>query len=113
MYESWKIAAFYHFVELLDRDEWAERLIDHGLQVGLRGTVIFASEGINSTCAGSHEAVDTTTALLKPAPRFAAMEVKVSYADFCLSPKFKVKKKPETVTLRQDGADTLEEVGTY
>ena len=113
MSESWKIAAFYHFVELPDRDEWAERLIDHGLQVGLRGTIIFASEGINSTCAGSHEAVDATLALLKSDPRFAAMEVKVSYADFCPFPKFKVKKKPEIVTFRQDGADPRDEVGTY
>ena len=52
MSESWKIAAFYHFVELPDRDEWAERMVDHGLEVGLRGTIIFANEGINSTCAG-------------------------------------------------------------
>ena len=113
MSESWKIAAFYHFVELPDRDEWAERLIDHGLQVGLRGTIIFANEGINSTCAGSHEAVDATIALLKSDPRFAAIEVKYSYADFCPFPKFKVKKKPEIVTFRQDGADPRDEVGTY
>lgn len=113
MSESWKIAAFYHFVELPDRDEWAERIIDHGLQVGLRGTIIFASEGINSTCAGLHDAVDATIALLKSDPRFAALEVKYSYADFCPFPKFKVKKKPEIVTFRQHGADPRDEVGTY
>ena len=113
MSESWKIAAFYHFVELPDRDEWAERMVDHGLEVGLRGTIIFANEGINSTCAGSPEAVDATIALLKSDPRFAAIEVKYSYADFCPFPKFKVKKKPEIVTFRQAGADPREEVGTY
>jgi UPF0176 protein len=113
MSESWKIAAFYHFVELPDRDQWAERIIDHGLQVGLRGTVILANEGINSTCAGSHDAVDTTIRLLKADPRFVEMDVKYSYADFCPFPKFKVKKKPEIVTFRQAGADPREEVGTY
>ena len=113
MSESWKIAAFYHFVELPDRDEWAERMVDHGLEVGLRGTIIFANEGINSTCAGSPEAVDATIALLKSDPRFAAIEVKYSYADFCPFPKFKVKKKPEIVTFRQADADPREEVGTY
>lgn len=113
MSEVWKIAAFYHFTELPDRDEWAERMVDHGLSVGLRGTLIFAPEGVNSTCAGSEAAVDTTIALLKSDPRFESMEVKYSYADFNPFPKFKVKKKSEIVTFRQDGADPRDEVGTY
>lgn len=113
MSKSWKIAAFYYFVKLVDRDQWAERLVNYGLQVGLRGTIILAHEGINSTCAGSHEAIDQTIALLTSDPRFAAMEVKYSYADFCPFPKFKVKKKPEIVTFRQPGADPRDEVGTY
>jgi len=113
MPDRWKIAAFYHFTELPDRDAWAERMVDHGLKVGLRGTLIFALEGVNSTCAGSPEAVDATIALLQSDPRFAAMEVKYSYADFCPFPKFKVKKKPESVTFRQAGADPRDAVGTY
>jgi UPF0176 protein len=108
-----KIAAFYHFTDLPDCDAWAERMVDHGLEVGLRGTVIFAPEGVNSTCAGSHEAVDSTIALLQADPRFAALEVKYAYADFNPFPKFKVKKKPEIVTFRQPGADPREAVGTY
>lgn len=113
MFDSWKIAAFYHFTELPDRDEWAERMVDHGLSVGLRGTIIFAPEGVNSTCAGTHEAIDATIALLKSDPRFESMEVKYSFADFNPFPKFKVKKKPEIVTFRQPGANPLEDVGTY
>ncbi len=113
MSDNWKIAAFYHFTELPDRDEWAERMVDHGLKVGLRGTLIFAPEGVNSTCAGSAEAIDATIDLLRSDPRFATMEVKYSYADFCPFPKFKVKKKPEIVTFRQAGADPRDTVGTY
>ena len=48
MSDEWKIAAFYHFVELPDRDERADRLVDHGLKLGLRGSIILAPEGINS-----------------------------------------------------------------
>ena len=113
MSDSWKIAAFYHFVELPDRDQWADRLVDHGLEVGLRGTIILAHEGINSTCSGSHEAIDSTIALLRSDKRLEAMQVKYSYADFCPFPKFKVKKKPEIVTFRQQEADPLDQVGTY
>lgn len=113
MSKTWKIAAFYHFVELPDRDEWADRIVHHGLEVGLRGTIIIAKEGINSTCSGTHEAIDATIMLLKSDPRFESMEVKYSYADFCPFPKFKVKKKPEIVTFRQQGADPRDQVGTY
>jgi UPF0176 protein len=113
MSDTWKIAAFYHFTELPDCDDWAQRMVDHGLKVGLRGTIIFAPEGVNSTCVGSHEAIDATIALLKSDPRFEAMAVKYSYADFNPFPKFKVKKKPEIVTFRQPGADPREDVGTY
>ena len=113
MSDTWKIAAFYHFAELPDRDEWAERLVDHGLKVGIAWRFSFAPEGVNSTCAGSEEAIDATIALLKSDPRFEAMEVKYSFADFNPFPKFKVKKKPEIVTFRQDGADPRDAVGTY
>ena len=113
MPDSCKIAAFYHFTDLLDYDLWAKRMVEHGLVVGLRGTLIFAPEGVNSTCAGSPEAIDATIALLKSDARFEGMSVKYSYADFNPFPKFKVKKKPEIVTFRQQGADPRELVGTY
>lgn len=110
---SWKIAAFYHFTEFSDFEAWADRLVKHGLSVGLRGTIILAQEGINSTCSGSVEAIDSTIELLRSDERFKSMEVKYSYADFCPFPKFKVKKKPEIVTFRQSGADPRSAVGEY
>lgn len=111
--DTWKIAAFYHFTEFYDFESFADTLIEHGLKVGLRGTIILAQEGINSTCAGSVEAIDSTIQLIQSDPRFSDMEVKYSYAEFCPFPKFKVKKKPEIVTFRQAGADPREAVGTY
>ena len=110
---SWKIAAFYHFTEFSDFEIWADRLVEHGLSVGLRGTIILAQEGINSTCSGSVDAIDSTIELLRSDERFKSIEVKYSYADFCPFPKFKVKKKPEIVTFRQSGADPRSAVGEY
>ena len=111
--ETWKIAAFYHFAEFLDYEQFADLLVEHGLKVGLRGTIILAKEGINSTCSGTTNAIDSTISLIKSDARFSNMEVKYSYAEFCPFPKFKVKKKPEIVTFRQEGADPREMVGTY
>lgn len=111
--ETWKIAAFYHFAEFLDYEQFADLLVEHGLKVGLRGTIILAKEGINSTCSGTANAIDSTISLIKSDARFSDMGVKYSYAEFCPFPKFKVKKKPEIVTFRQEGADPREMVGTY
>lgn len=110
---EFKIAAFYHFVELPDFRELAERVRVHGERVGLKGTIIFAEEGLNSTCAGTVEAIDATIEFLRADPRLADLEVKYSYADFIPFPKFKVKQKAEIVTFRQANADPNQEVGTY
>ena len=69
-------------LELEDAD-WARRLEAQGETSGLQGTIIVAPEGINSTCAGSSEAVDALIALLRSDARFADLEVKYSQADFC------------------------------
>jgi UPF0176 protein len=113
MSEIWKIAAFYQFTELEDAPEWAARLDAVGAELGLRGTIIVAPEGLNSTCAGSPEAIDALIGMLRSDARFADLEVKYSAADFCPFPKYKVKQKPEIVTFRQAGADPQEAVGTY
>jgi UPF0176 protein len=113
MSKIWKIAAFYQFTEFNDSAEWAERLLKEGERLGIRGSIIIAPEGINSTCAGAPEALDAFIALLKSDARLAEMAVKYSQADFCPFPKFKVKQKPEIVTFRQEGADPQDAVGTY
>ncbi len=113
MSEIWKIAAFYQFADLNDSAEWAERLLALGKELNLRGTLIVAPEGINSTCAGLSDSIDKLIEVLKSDTRFAEMPVKYSEADFCPFPKFKVKQKPEIVTFRQEGADPQAEVGTY
>lgn len=113
MSEIWKIAAFYQFADLNDSAEWAERLLVLGKELNLRGTLIVAPEGINSTCAGLSDSIDKLIEVLKSDFRFAEMSVKYSEADFCPFPKFKVKQKPEIVTFRQEGADPQAKVGTY
>jgi UPF0176 protein len=110
---DWKIAAFYQFTDLADHEAFAERLVELGLRHGLRGTIIVAPEGINSTCSGSARAIDEVIAWLRGDPRFSSMEVKYSYAEFNPFPRFKVRKKPEIVTFRQAGADPRQAVGTY
>ena len=111
--DTWKIAAFYQFTELADFDKLADEIVNHGLELGIRGTFIISKEGINSTCSGRPSSIDAMLDLIKAHPCLADIEVKYSFADFCPFPKFKVKKKPEIVTFRQKGADPRETVGEY
>ena len=112
MSDLWKIAAFIILptcpTTMYGRSAWSDTDLWWGC-----AELIFAPEGVNSTCAGSPEAIDSTIALIKFDARFEGMSVKYSYADFNPFPKFKVKKKPEIVTFRQEGADPRELVGTY
>ena len=64
--ETWKIAAFYHFAEFLDYEQFADLLVEHGLKVGLRGTIILAKEGADPReMVGTYLEPDEWNELLK------------------------------------------------
>ena len=80
--DAWKIAAFYHFTDVADRDELALKIVDLGLRLELRGTIILAHEGINSTCAGSHAAIDTLIDFFNVGRSFCGYGRKVLFCGF-------------------------------
>ena len=52
------IAALYKFVTLQDPQALREPLLARCQQLGIKGTLLLAPEGINGTIAGSREAID-------------------------------------------------------
>ena len=48
----------YRFVDLPDRDELREPMLEHCLGLGLKGTVLLSPNGINFFLAGTQEATD-------------------------------------------------------
>ena len=107
------VAALYKFVTLDDFHEMREPLLDTCLQVGTRGTLLLAREGINGTIAGTREGVDAVLAYLKADPRLAALEHKESRDDHMPFYRMKVKLKKEIVTMGVAGIDPNDSVGTY
>lgn len=107
------VAALYHFVPLDKHEDLREPLIALGKELGVKGTLLLASEGINGTIAGSREAIDTLLGWLREDPRLAGLSHKESFCTLMPFYRYKVRLKKEIVTMGVPGVDPNEVVGHY
>lgn len=93
------VILFYKFINLPDPQiaALAQRTIC--AELGLKGRVIIASEGINATLEGTREQVDAYKAFLKNDPYFFDILVKESPSEGKSFYRLSVKVRPEIVTL--------------
>jgi UPF0176 protein len=114
---TYKVAALYQFVPLPDFREIKEPLHRMCLDLGIRGTLLLAHEGINGTVAGTEEGVDVLMAELREGSLFRGrldnLELKFSSAAEMPFKRMKVRLKKEIVTLGDPQTDPLRRVGTY
>ena len=52
------VTTFYHFITFPEVETLKEPLLEFCKEQGLKGTILIAREGINSTISGSREAID-------------------------------------------------------
>ena len=97
------IATFYRFVPLTALAELQRELMLEGEAAGLEGTILLAEEGINATIAGLPEELEAFLVALQARAPFADLMIKRSEmtARDQAFLRFKVKVKPEIVTLGQ------------
>ncbi len=107
------VAAFYHFTELPDYKMMRIPLKEFCDTHQLKGTILLAKEGINSTIAGSREAINAVLAYLRNDPRLQNLEHKESYCQGIPFQRMKVRLKKEIVTLGMPDIDPRYRVGTY
>ncbi len=96
------VAAFYHFQPLpsLGLENLAQKLETEGESRGLRGLLIFGSEGVNGTISGeSREKIDTYLTWLSHTLNFPALKAKYSFAPAWPFLRFRVRVREEIVTL--------------
>jgi UPF0176 protein len=114
---TYEVAALYQFVPLPDFRELKDPLHKLCLDLGIRGTLLLAQEGINGTVAGSHEAIDALMTELRGGTLFMGrldnLELKFSTATEMPFKRMKVRLKKEIVTLGDPQTDPLRRVGTY
>lgn len=107
------VAALYRFVPFDDFRDQQQPLLEKMESLGIRGTLLLASEGINGTIAGDRVSIDTILKHLRSDPRFAELEVKESECDQMPFKRTRVRLKKEIVTMGVEGIDPLQAVGTY
>jgi UPF0176 protein len=106
-------AAFYKFVELPDYAELRAPLLACCQANDVKGTILLATEGINSTIAGPAVGVRAVLAYLRRDPRLADLQHKEAWSAKAPFYRMKVRLKREIVTMGVPGIDPTLVVGTY
>jgi UPF0176 protein len=112
-----KVAAFYQFAALPDFRRLREPLRAICAELGLKGSVLLAHEGINGTLAGGDEAITALVEKLRHGALFGGrldnLELKFSRSSAMPFQRLKIRLKKEIVTLGDTSADPTRQVGIY
>ena len=112
--KPYRVLLYYMYVPIEDPEEFAKEHKAFCDELGLKGRILVASEGINGTVSGPVEQTDRYMEAMKQDPRFAEMVFKIDEADGHAFPKMKVRARPELVTLRlEDDVNPNEVTGKY
>jgi UPF0176 protein len=99
MTNHFPVILFYKYVEVADPPKLAGEQRALCVDLGLKGRILIAGEGVNGTLAGSEQAIETYAAALKGDIRFSDIDIKKSAGDPGTFPKLVVKVRPEIVAL--------------
>ena len=99
--------ASYRFVAVENPSALKERWLPIGRDLGVRGTILLAAEGINLFLAGNERSVRGMLRAIEAEDPFSALDLKESWSTQVPFRRFKVKVKPEIVTFRQAGVDPV------
>ncbi len=105
--------AFYHFVQLPDFIELKPLLLSMCESNGVKGTILLAQEGINSTIAGPQAGVRAVLAHIRSDPRLVNLQHKEAWAENPPFYRMKVKLKREIVTMGVPTINPNVTVGKY
>ncbi len=106
------VILFYKFVDLADPKAVADAHRAICLELGMKGRMIVAEEGVNGTFEGTREAVEAYKAFVHADPRFADLLIKESKGTGVAFPKLSIKVRKEVVTLGAGRFNVAEETAT-
>lgn len=107
------VVTFYRFALLEDFESMQEPIEQFCKKCDVRGIILLAKEGINSTIAGPKEGIYQVLTFLKENERLSNLTWKESYATEQPFRKLRVRLKQEIVKMGVDGIDPNKIVGTY
>ena len=110
---SIRVTALYKFVRFDDPEALREPLYARLSELGIKGTILLASEGVNGTIAGAPDAMEAALQAICALPGCADLDWKDSHAEAMPFLRLKVRLKSEIVTMGVPGTDPTCLVGAY
>jgi len=111
--ETHRIILYYCYTPIADPELFREEHHLFCLELGLRGRIIIAAEGINGTVSGTKEACEKYMAALKADSRFQSIEFKVEEYDKHAFAKLHVRVKDEIVHSGLTHIDPNQQTGIH
>ncbi|MBE8167491.1 MAG: rhodanese-related sulfurtransferase [Shewanella sp.] len=107
------VCALYKFVDLPNFEAIQKPLLSKMTELGIKGTLLLASEGINGTVAGAQHSVKELLSWFDDQKGLENIVTKFSHENEIPFYRTKVKLKKEIVTMGVQGIDPKKVVGTY
>ncbi|MEK6733541.1 MAG: rhodanese-related sulfurtransferase [Pseudomonadota bacterium] len=107
------ITTFYHFINLPNYESLKEPLLNFCKDNGLKGTILVAREGVNSTISGTRDGIDKLYIYLRDDFGITDLVYKESFHENQPFQKMKVNLKKEIVALGVEDLDVENLKGEY
>lgn len=112
--QPFRILLYYKYVTIADPEQFAADHLQFCKDLGVKGRILVAAEGINGTISGTVEQAEAYMAALHADPRFADMPFKIDEAPGHAFRKIFVRPRKELVTFRlEDDINPNELTGTH
>ncbi|WCK54422.1 rhodanese-related sulfurtransferase [Aneurinibacillus sp. Ricciae_BoGa-3] len=98
--KPYRILLYYKYVHIEDYEAFAAEHLEFCKELGVKGRIIVAEEGINGTLSGTVEQTDAYMAELRKDPRFSDIFFKIDESEEHAFKKIFVRPKKEIVTWR-------------
>lgn len=114
MTQDYRVLLYYQYVPIEDGETFAKKHLADCKELGLKGRILVADEGINGTVSGTIEQTNAYMELMKNDPRFSSTIFKIDEAEQNAFKKMHVRYRPELVNLSlEDDVNPLELTGAY
>tara|TARA_B100000029_G_C17540654_1_gene946587 strand:+ start:909 stop:1868 length:960 start_codon:yes stop_codon:yes gene_type:complete len=110
---SIQVVTFYKFVKINDRARLKENLESCCSELGIRGSILLANEGINGTVSSSKTNLNKFVNYLSEDNRFKNIEFKYSLSSKMPFYRMKVRLKDQIITMGNSEVDPSQKVGQY
>lgn len=114
MTQDYRVLLYYQYVPIEDGETFAQKHLADCKELGLKGRILVADEGINGTVSGTIEQTNAYMELMKNDPPFSSTIFKIDEAEQNAFKKMHVRYRPELVNLSlEDDVNPLELTGAY